>query len=48
MIIVARRPTCLDEAPGLQGWEFGFTCLSSRVGIAFAVIALYVEIVSGA
>ncbi|RII21877.1 hypothetical protein CUC08_Gglean001046 [Alternaria sp. MG1] len=43
MIIVARRPVCLHEAPGLEGWEFGSTCLGSRIGIAFAAISLYVE-----
>ncbi|KAI5375903.1 hypothetical protein J4E82_005381 [Alternaria postmessia] len=40
MIIVARRPVCLHEAPGLEGWEFGSTCLGSRIGIAFAAISL--------
>ncbi|KAF1935609.1 hypothetical protein EJ02DRAFT_120007 [Clathrospora elynae] len=43
MITVARRPTCLDEAPGLQEWEFGLTCQINRVGIAFAAIALTVS-----
>ncbi|CAO2647346.1 Nn.00g082680.m01.CDS01 [Neocucurbitaria sp. VM-36] len=40
MIIVARRPMCLPEAPGLQKWEFGTTCQISRIGMAFAMIAL--------
>jgi hypothetical protein len=40
MIIVARRPKCLAEAPGLQAWESGTVCSIARLGIAFAVISL--------
>lgn len=40
MIIVARRPACLSEAPDLQVWEFGSVCRVARLGMAFAVIAL--------
>ncbi|KAL6702623.1 hypothetical protein ACN47E_001292 [Coniothyrium glycines] len=40
MIIVARRPVCVHQAPELQGWEFGPTCKVSRAGMAFAMIAL--------
>lgn len=41
MIIVARRPICEQSGPpGLQTWEYGPRCHVSRVGIAFAVIAL--------
>ncbi|KAF2851884.1 hypothetical protein T440DRAFT_46451 [Plenodomus tracheiphilus IPT5] len=40
MIIVARRPLCEQSASGLQAWEYGPRCYVSRVGIAFAVIAL--------
>jgi hypothetical protein len=43
MILVARRPICLQETPGLQGWEFGSTCLYGRVGITFAAISLFVR-----
>ncbi|RMZ68143.1 Golgi vesicle transport [Pyrenophora seminiperda CCB06] len=42
MILVARRPICLQKAPGLQSWEYGTTCQWSRVSIAFAAIALLV------
>jgi hypothetical protein len=40
MITVARRPTCLPEAPGLQAWEVGSVCAIARLGMAFAVISL--------
>ncbi|KAL5117372.1 hypothetical protein ACEQ8H_004688 [Pleosporales sp. CAS-2024a] len=40
MIIVARRPTCLPAAKGLQPWEVGTVCHVARVGIALAVISL--------
>ncbi|KAI8933064.1 hypothetical protein NX059_009709 [Plenodomus lindquistii] len=40
MIIVARRPVCEQSEAGLQAWEYGSRCYVSRVGIAFAVIAL--------
>ncbi|KAF1830515.1 hypothetical protein BDW02DRAFT_98406 [Decorospora gaudefroyi] len=40
MIIVARRPVCLDESPNLQRWEYGSTCQLSRIGMAFAIFAL--------
>ncbi|KAF2827135.1 hypothetical protein CC86DRAFT_406356 [Ophiobolus disseminans] len=40
MIIVARRPVCLADAPGLQVWEVGLTCRVGRLGMAFAVISL--------
>ncbi|KAH7396196.1 hypothetical protein BKA66DRAFT_259519 [Pyrenochaeta sp. MPI-SDFR-AT-0127] len=43
MIIVARRPLCLSEAPELQNWEFGTKCYMSRVGMAFAMVALVVS-----
>lgn len=42
MIIVARRPVCLEPALELQAWEYGPRCYVSRVGIAFATVALYV------
>jgi hypothetical protein len=41
MIIVARRPTCLHEAPDLQVWEYGTSCFVARLGTAFAAISLY-------
>ncbi|KAF9737102.1 hypothetical protein PMIN03_006736 [Paraphaeosphaeria minitans] len=40
MIIVARRPSCLPGARGLNSWEIGTTCQVGRVGIAFAMMAL--------
>lgn len=40
MIIVARRPLCEQSGSGLQAWEYGPRCYVSRVGIAFAVVAL--------
>jgi hypothetical protein len=40
LIIVARRPTCLSEAPGLQVWETGTICSIARLGITFALISL--------
>ena len=43
MVLVARRPLCLQQAPGLQSWESGSTCLCGRVGTTFAAISLYVK-----
>jgi hypothetical protein len=40
LIIVARRPTCVPNAPGLQVWETGTVCSIARLGIAFALILL--------
>jgi len=40
MIIVARRPVCLEPASGLQAWEYGPRCYVGRIGIAFATVAL--------
>lgn len=40
MIIVARRPVCLQPALGLQAWEYGPRCYVGRIGIAFATVAL--------
>ncbi|KAH7071521.1 hypothetical protein BKA63DRAFT_74302 [Paraphoma chrysanthemicola] len=40
MIIVARRPVCAIEAPGLQPWEFGLECRISRASMAFAMVNL--------
>ncbi|OAL46887.1 hypothetical protein IQ07DRAFT_614102 [Pyrenochaeta sp. DS3sAY3a] len=40
MILVARRPVCLAQAPELQAWEYGPTCQVSRTNMAFAMIAL--------
>jgi hypothetical protein len=40
MIVVARRPTCLPEAPGLQTWEVGTVCRIARLGISLAVVSL--------
>ena len=45
MVLVARRPICLQQAPGLQSWESGSTCLCGRVGTTFAAISLYVKLV---
>ncbi|KAF2106608.1 hypothetical protein BDV96DRAFT_654610 [Lophiotrema nucula] len=40
MIVVARRPVCLPDTPGFQGWEAGTTCVVGRAGVAISLIAL--------
>lgn len=42
MILVARRPVCLQMAAGLHSWEYGFTCLINRAGMTFAALLLLV------
>lgn len=42
MILVARRPICSQRATGLDSWEYGSTCLASRIGIITAALALSV------
>ncbi|EOA84177.1 uncharacterized protein SETTUDRAFT_180236 [Exserohilum turcica Et28A] len=45
MILVARRPICSQRATGLDSWEYGSTCLASRIGIITAALALGVSCV---
>ncbi|KAH6638890.1 hypothetical protein C7974DRAFT_123006 [Boeremia exigua] len=45
MIMVARRPSCLPNQADGQSWEAGITCLISRVGMAFASIALVASLI---
>lgn len=42
MILVARRPVCLQMSAGLHSWEYGSTCLISRGGMTFATLTLLV------
>jgi hypothetical protein len=40
MITVARRPMCLPDGAGLEGWEAGSTCVVGRIGVAVSFLAL--------
>jgi hypothetical protein len=40
MITVARRPVCLRDEAGFEGWEAGSTCVVGRIGVAISFLAL--------